>query len=65
MLFFFFGQPMFSEQIAYCRAILPLTLAFNALLIERDEKHFWVWFVAGNAGLAWGALQMAWRIIRP
>jgi hypothetical protein len=65
VLLFFFGQPMFSEQIAYCRAVLPLTFAFNAQLMERDEKCFFPWFVAGNAGLAWGALQMAWLIIKP
>jgi hypothetical protein len=65
VLFFFFGGPMFSEQIAYCRAVLPLTLAFNALLMERDEKCFFPWFVAGNAGLAGGALQMAWLIMKP
>ena len=65
VLFFFFGQPMFAEQIAYCRGVLPLTLAFNALLMERDEKRFVTWFVAGNAGLAWGALHMAWLIIKP
>jgi hypothetical protein len=64
-LFFFFGQPMFDEQLAYCRAALPLTLAFNALLIERDEKRFFPWWIAGNAGLAWGAIQMAWLIVRP
>jgi hypothetical protein len=65
VLFFFFGEPMFAEQIAYGRAVLPLTLAFNALLMERDEKRFFAWFVAGNAGLAWGALQMAWLIVKP
>lgn len=64
VLFFFFGQPMFDEKIAYCRAVLPVTLAFNALLIERGEKRFFPWFVAGNVGLAWGGLQMAWLIIR-
>ncbi len=65
VLFFFFGPPLFSEQLAYCRAALPVTLAFNALLMDREENRFWPWFVAGNAGLAWGALRMAWLIIKP
>jgi hypothetical protein len=64
VLFFFFGRPMFDEQIAYCRAVLPVTLAFNALLMKRGEKCFFPWFVAGNVGLAWGALQMAWLVVR-
>ncbi|MGD9782460.1 MAG: hypothetical protein AB7V14_09955 [Kiritimatiellia bacterium] len=64
-LFLFFSEPLFAEQLAYCRAVLPLTLAFNALLIANDDKHFFPWFIAGNAGMAFGALQMGWLLFRP
>ena len=64
-LFFFFAEPLFAEQLAYCRAVLPLTLAFNALLIATPERRFFPWFLAGNAGMAFGALQMGWTWLKP
>src|SRR5262249_34080392 len=36
------------------RALLPMTIAFNVLLALRGRPHFWIWFIAGNAGLFWG-----------
>ncbi len=65
VLFFFFGEPLFAEPLATCRAVLPLTLAFNALLIAHDERRFLLWFAAGNAGMAFGALQMGWLLLKP
>lgn len=61
-LFLFFSEPLFAEQLAYCRAVLPLTLAFNALLIANDDNRFLPWFAAGNAGMAFGALQTGWLL---
>jgi hypothetical protein len=58
VLLFFFRSPLYAEPLATTRALLPLTFAFNALLADGSEKHFLPWFVAGNAGLAFGALQM-------
>lgn len=60
VLFFFIGPPLFEEQIGYCRAVLPMTVAFNALLAQRAERprRFAAWLIAGNVGLAWAALHM-------
>ncbi len=61
LIFFFMSAPMFEEQVAYCRMALPMTIAFNVLLMK-DERRFTPWFLAGNIGLGWGALQMAWLV---
>lgn len=43
-----------EEQIAYCRAVLPVTIAFNAELYRARGKLFAFFFLAGNLGLMWG-----------
>lgn len=65
LLFLCFGPPLFAEQLATARATLPLTFAFNALLVARPGRRFLPWFLAGNAGLAFGACQMAWLLVKP
>ena len=46
------------EQAGHTRQLLLLTFAFNLLLLRERGKAFWGWFLAGNLGLAWGALFM-------
>jgi hypothetical protein len=51
------GPAVWEEFIAYTRVLLPLTIAFNLLLLRhRHGAGFWAWFVAGNCGLAVGTL---------
>lgn len=59
VLLVFLGDSVWAEQHAYCRVLLPLTLAFN-LLVHASERgaRFWGWFVAGNLGLT-GMLAMS------
>ena len=55
LLYLCLGEAVMAEQMAFCRAVLPLTLAFNLLLARRRDRAFLPWFVAGNLGLAWAA----------
>ena len=43
-----------EEQVAYCRAVLPVTLAFNIELRQARGWTFALFFLAGNLGLMWG-----------
>ncbi|HWB60921.1 MAG TPA: hypothetical protein VG733_15600, partial [Chthoniobacteraceae bacterium] len=47
-----------EEEIAYCRAVLPVTLAFNVELIRAHGRLFTLFFIAGNLGLMWGLRAM-------
>jgi hypothetical protein len=51
LLLWVIGSPVWAEQQAYTRALLPLTLSFNLLLLERRQTEFAWWFVPGNIGL--------------
>ncbi|MBN1269983.1 MAG: hypothetical protein JXB04_10360 [Kiritimatiellae bacterium] len=58
VLFCFFTAPLLEEQIGYCRAVVPMTIAFNLMVMLREQRGFAAWFIAGNIGLAWGAGHM-------
>jgi hypothetical protein len=62
ILFFFLGKGNFPEQISYCRIVLPLTFAFNLILMESEEKYFISLFLFGNIGLFWQAYQMLSKV---
>ena len=47
-----------EEEIAYCRAVLPVTLAFNVELMRLRGRAFAFFFIAGNIGLIWGLRDM-------
>lgn len=56
VLFLFLGESVLMQDIAFCRAVLPLTFSFNFLLKDKD-KDFFFWLIAGNIGLFGGILR--------
>lgn len=55
VLTFLIGPSVWAEFMAYTRVLLPLTIAFNLLLLrDQTQRTFWPWFIAGNCGLAGG-----------
>ena len=58
VLFWLIGPPVWAGQQAYARVLLPLTLSFNLLLLERRSPDFAYWFVLGNIGLCGMALKI-------
>jgi hypothetical protein len=56
LLFFILGDSVFVEQLAYTRAVLPLSFAFNLLIWQKENKNFHKWFALGNVGLFLGLL---------
>jgi hypothetical protein len=59
VLFWLIGPPVWAEQGAYTRVLLPLTLSFNLLLLERRPTGFPYWFTAGNIGLCSMTLKIS------
>jgi hypothetical protein len=57
VLLLFLSFWVWSGYWAACRAVLPLTVAFNLLLPAKD--HFWPWWVTGNLTL----LHAVWRFL--
>jgi len=52
ILFFCLTHKTYVEQISYTRTVLPLTIAFNLLLLESKRGPlFFLYFIAGNIGL--------------
>lgn len=51
LLYLILGPSVMVEQLAYTRAALPLTLAFNLLIVEEVPAKFIFWFITGNAGI--------------
>lgn len=64
LLFFVLSEPVWVEQIAYTRIVLPLPVAFNMVLLQNEDRRYLPWFAAGNAGLAWGWLMTAWATVK-
>jgi hypothetical protein len=64
LLYFFLAEPAFIEQIGYTRIVLPLTIAFNLLLVEYERHYFIGWFCAGNVGLACWVCRWAYQLVR-
>jgi len=53
------GPAVWEEFIAYTRVLLPLTIAFNLLLLRHEfGARFWALFIAGNCGLVGGLLML-------
>jgi hypothetical protein len=63
-LFLCLGPSVMEEQLAYTRAVLPLTLIFNLLIIEERSMRFLFWFTAGNAGLYLGLVAAFLKMVR-
>jgi hypothetical protein len=53
----FLGLPVWSGYWAFCRVLLPLTIAFN-LLLPRN-RYFWPIWVMGNLTM----LHAIWRFV--
>lgn len=64
LLYFFLAEPAFIEQIGYTRIVLPLTVAFNLLLIQHERRHFIAWFCAGNVGLAFWICRWIGQLLK-
>ena len=58
VLLFIIGEQMWVGSLAAPRVVLPMTIAFNVLLAKQLPPRFWIWFVAGNAGLLWGLRKL-------
>jgi hypothetical protein len=54
----FLSSDVFVEQISYCRDLIPVSVAFNITLMQNNPYRFVHWFVAGNAGLTMGFVQL-------
>ena len=53
------GDVVWVDQHAYCRVLLPLTVAFNLLVHCHEEGSTYTrWFIAGNVGLSWAFLDV-------
>jgi hypothetical protein len=54
-LMLLFGRPLWEGIPGGLRVVLPLTLAFNVLLLDvRQGRWFWPLWVAGNLSVAYG-----------
>ena len=58
VLLFLIGPQMWTGSLAAPRVVLPMTIAFNVLLATNPTPQFWIWFIAGNAGLLWGLRKL-------
>jgi len=58
ILFVCLTSVVLVEEIAFTRAILPLTLAFNLRLARQKGLPFIFYFIAGNVGMGWGLHKM-------
>jgi hypothetical protein len=57
VMFVFLTLNVFAEQIAFCRVVLPMTIAFNIGLMEQKGSVFAFNFIAGNLGLLWAFMD--------
>lgn len=57
LLLLVLGPWVWSGYWAVCRAVLPLTVAFNLLLPA--DRRFWLWWTIGNVTLLHGV----WRFL--
>jgi hypothetical protein len=53
-LFLCLGFGIFADQYNYCRAVLPLTVAFNLLVRDHERgRAYSVWMLLANGGMMW------------
>ena len=57
VMFIFLASSVFVEQIAFCRVVLPMTIAFNIGLMRQRGYTFAFNFLAGNLGFAWAFID--------
>ncbi|HEX7632531.1 MAG TPA: hypothetical protein VF388_10380, partial [Lacunisphaera sp.] len=57
ILMLFLSSWVWSGYWAACRAVLPMTIAFNLLL--PGSRRFWPWWIAGNLAMLHGV----WRFL--
>lgn len=62
-LFCVLGSSVMVEQLAYTRAVLPLTLAFNMLLKTEMTEKFLGWWLLGNSGLFFGLIAALLKML--
>jgi hypothetical protein len=57
VMFVFLTPRVLSEQFAFCRVVLPMTIAFNIGLMRQKGSVFAITFFAGNCGLTWALMN--------
>lgn len=55
-LFCVLGFSVMVGQLGYTRAGLPMTIAFNLLVVQQPRNRFMLWAMAGNFGLVYQSL---------
>lgn len=58
LLFCVLGSPVWAEQVAYARVLLPLTFAFNFCLLNQKGRSYTLWWLVGNFGMAFPAYKI-------
>jgi hypothetical protein len=58
LLLVFLSAWVWSGYWAACRAVLPMTIAFN-LLLPASRRAFWPWWIAGNFTM----IHAVWRFL--
>jgi len=54
----FLGPAVWEVHMAACRLLLPMTFAFNWLLLAERGRPYWNWFAAGNIYALYGAIKI-------
>ncbi len=62
LLLWFLGPAVWNSYLAAARALLPMTVAFNLLLLEElrpapSRWKPWAWFIAGNGFSVFGVIK--------
>ena len=62
LLIWFLGPAVWNSALAAARALLPMTVAFDLLLLpslRAGERHGWTWFTLGNFFSLFGIIKFA------
>lgn len=54
----FLGPAVWEVHMAACRLLLPMTLAFNWLLLAERGRAHWIWFATGNVYALYGIIKI-------
>jgi hypothetical protein len=54
----FLGPAVWEVHMAACRLLLPMSFAFNWLLLAESNRARWTWFAAGNLYALYGIIKM-------
>ena len=54
----FLGSAVWEVHMTACRVLLPMTFAFNWLLLSERGRTYWLWFAAGNIYAVYGVIKI-------